>query len=86
MQAVRLEPHVDHRGSLFEIVNFDHPFWQEPVVYAYAITIRPGRIKGWGMHKLQTDRYADRQRLRPRRALRRPHGVAHARADRRRAS
>ena len=57
VQAVRLEPHVDHRGSLFEIVNFDHPFWQEPVVYAYAITIRPGRIKGWGMHKLQTDRY-----------------------------
>ena len=57
VQAVRLEPHVDHRGSLFEIVNFDHPFWQEPVVYAYAIMIRPGRIKGWGMHKLQTDRY-----------------------------
>jgi len=41
-----------------EIVNFDHPFWQEPVVHAYGITIRPGRIKGWGMHKLQTDRYA----------------------------
>ena len=58
VQAARLEPHVDHRGSLFEIVNFDHPFWQDPVVHAYAITIRPGRIKGWGMHKLQTDRYA----------------------------
>jgi dTDP-4-dehydrorhamnose 3,5-epimerase len=57
VQAARLEPHVDHRGSLFEIVNFEHAFWQEPVVYAYAITIRPGRIKGWGMHKLQTDRY-----------------------------
>jgi len=48
----------DHRGSLFEIANFDEPFWKEPVVYAYAITVRPGRIKGWGMHKLQTDRYA----------------------------
>ena len=58
VQAVRLEPHADHRGSLFELVNFDHPFWQEPVVHAYGITIRPGRIKGWGMHKLQTDRYA----------------------------
>jgi hypothetical protein len=34
------------------IVNFDQPFWEEPVVYAYGITIRPGRIKGWGMHKL----------------------------------
>jgi len=50
-------PHVDHRGSLTEIVNFDHPFWAEPVVYAYCFTIRPGRIKGWGMHKLQSDRY-----------------------------
>jgi dTDP-4-dehydrorhamnose 3,5-epimerase len=55
--AARLSPHVDHRGSLFEIANFDHPFWQEPVVYVYAVTIRSGRIKGWGMHKLQTDRY-----------------------------
>jgi len=38
-------------------VNFAHSFWDEPVVYAYCITIRPGRIKGWGMHKLQSDRY-----------------------------
>ena len=50
VRSARLEPHVDHRGSLFELVNFDHPFWQEPVVHAYGITIRPGRIKGWGMH------------------------------------
>lgn len=57
VESARLEPQVDHRGSLFEVVNFDHPFWQEPVVYAYGITIRPGRIKGWGVHKLQTDRY-----------------------------
>ena len=53
----RLAPHVDHRGSLVEMVNFDHPFWADEVVYAYAITILPGRIKGWGMHKLQSDRY-----------------------------
>jgi hypothetical protein len=32
-------------------------FWSEPVVYGYEIMIRPGRIKGWGMHELQTDRY-----------------------------
>jgi dTDP-4-dehydrorhamnose 3,5-epimerase len=55
--SARLNPHVDHRGSLYEIVNFDHPFWEEAVVYAYAVTIRPGRIKGWGMHKVQSDRY-----------------------------
>jgi dTDP-4-dehydrorhamnose 3,5-epimerase len=49
--------HVDHRGSLTEVVNFDDPFWDEPVVYSYCFTIRPGRIKGWGMHLKQADRY-----------------------------
>lgn len=49
--------HADHRGSLMETVNFEDPFWEEPVVYAYTFTVAPGRIKGWGMHKLQTDRY-----------------------------
>ena len=27
------------------------------IVYGYEIMIRPGRIKGWGMHEQQTDRY-----------------------------
>ena len=49
--------HVDHRGSLTEAVNFDDPFWDEPVVHSYCVTIRPGRIKGWGMHREQADRY-----------------------------
>lgn len=26
-------------------------------MYAYRITVRPGRIKGWGMHRIQSDRY-----------------------------
>jgi dTDP-4-dehydrorhamnose 3,5-epimerase len=50
--------HSDHRGTLMETVNFDSPFWEESVVYAYTFTVAPGRIKGWGMHRLQTDRYA----------------------------
>ncbi|HEX5526642.1 MAG TPA: hypothetical protein VFX44_05525 [Solirubrobacterales bacterium] len=50
--------HGDHRGSLMETVNFDHPFWEEPAVYAYTIPVAPGRIKGWGMHRHQADRYA----------------------------
>lgn len=50
--------HGDHRGALMETVNFDHPFWEEPVVHAYTITVAPGRIKGWGMHRRQDDRYA----------------------------
>jgi dTDP-4-dehydrorhamnose 3,5-epimerase len=48
---------ADHRGSLLEVVDVRDPFWQEPIVYAYRISIRPGRIKGWGMHKIQSDRY-----------------------------
>lgn len=53
----RLWPFIDHRGSMLEVVNFDDPFWQEPIVYVYRVTILPGRIKGWGMHRLQADRY-----------------------------
>lgn len=53
----RLVSHVDHRGSLTEAVNFDNDFWDEPIVYSYCITIRPGRVKGWGMHRKQADRY-----------------------------
>jgi dTDP-4-dehydrorhamnose 3,5-epimerase len=53
----RLQPQVDARGQLIEIVNFARPFWTEPVGYSYCFTIEPGRIKGWGMHKLQADRY-----------------------------
>jgi dTDP-4-dehydrorhamnose 3,5-epimerase len=54
---VRAMPQVDHRGTLTEVVNFDNDFWDEPIVYAYCFTIRPGRIKGWGMHLKQADRY-----------------------------
>jgi dTDP-4-dehydrorhamnose 3,5-epimerase len=55
--AERAVVQADHRGTLMEAVNFDHPFWEEPVVHAYTFTVAPRRIKGWGMHKLQTDRY-----------------------------
>jgi dTDP-4-dehydrorhamnose 3,5-epimerase len=53
-----LSANVDHRGSLTEVIDRSWPFWGEPIVYAYLFTIRPGRIKGWGMHERQTDRYA----------------------------
>ncbi|MCA1656587.1 MAG: dTDP-4-dehydrorhamnose 3,5-epimerase family protein [Actinobacteria bacterium] len=53
----RAVSHVDHRGSLTEAANLSDPFWDEPIVYAYCVTIAPGRIKGWGMHRLQADRY-----------------------------
>jgi dTDP-4-dehydrorhamnose 3,5-epimerase len=53
----RLTPRVDHRGTLTEVIDLEAPFWSEPVVYSYLFTIRPGRIKGWGMHERQVDRY-----------------------------
>lgn len=53
----RLSPLADHRGSLARVLDTRDPFWSEPIVYAYEVMIRPGRIKGWGMHELQTDRY-----------------------------
>lgn len=49
--------HADNRGSLIPFMDVRKPFWSEPVVYGYCFTIRPGRIKGWGMHDHQTDRY-----------------------------
>ena len=53
----RLAPLADHRGSLLPFLDVRDEFWSEPVVYGYEIMIRPGRIKGWGMHEQQTDRY-----------------------------
>ena len=57
VRYVRLVSQIDHRGSLTEAVNFDHDFWEEPIVYSYCFTIRPGGLKAWGMHLKQADRY-----------------------------
>lgn len=49
--------HSDDRGSVCEM--FD-PRWQwhpAPFAFAYFFTLRPGRIKGWGMHMRHEDRY-----------------------------
>ena len=49
--------HVDERGTVCEM--FD-PRWQwhaDPLVFIYNFSLRPGMIKGWGMHKLHDDRY-----------------------------
>lgn len=49
--------HADHRGRVFEIYQGQSDYWTEPVVYCYAFTIRPGQVKGWGLHERKTDRY-----------------------------
>jgi dTDP-4-dehydrorhamnose 3,5-epimerase len=53
----RTRVYGDQRGALIPFMDLREPFWSEPVVYGYFITVRPGRIKGWGMHELQADRY-----------------------------
>jgi dTDP-4-dehydrorhamnose 3,5-epimerase len=57
VRAERLAGYHDHRGALVPFMDFSKPFWSEPIVHAYEFTIRPGRIKGWGMHLRQADRY-----------------------------
>jgi dTDP-4-dehydrorhamnose 3,5-epimerase len=53
----RAVTHLDDRGSVCEM--FD-PRWQwhsDPLVFVYMFTLRPGKVKGWGLHKLHEDRY-----------------------------
>ncbi|MCZ7648421.1 MAG: dTDP-4-dehydrorhamnose 3,5-epimerase family protein [Planctomycetota bacterium] len=56
IEGVRVLPlitHVDARGSLTQLPR---ELFSEPVVDAHQVSIRPGRVKGWIVHKLQTDR------------------------------
>ncbi len=49
--------HRDERGSVTELYDPRWAWHQEPLVFSYLFTIRPGMIKGWGLHKLHEDRY-----------------------------
>lgn len=49
--------HVDHRGRVFELFPGLNDYWQEPLVYCYAWSIRVGTMKGWGLHEGKSDRY-----------------------------
>ena len=52
----RLEPREDKRGELVELYRQSWNLHAEPLVYSYMVTLRPGAIRGWAMHKLQDDR------------------------------
>jgi dTDP-4-dehydrorhamnose 3,5-epimerase len=54
----RLVPHQDKRGELVELYRPGWPVHTDPLVYSYMVTLRPGAIRGWAMHKLQDDRIA----------------------------
>lgn len=49
--------HDDDRGSVTEIFDPRWGWSDEPMVFSYVFTIRPGVVKGWGLHKLHEDRY-----------------------------
>lgn len=49
--------HVDDRGSVCEMYDSRWSWHKDPMVFSYVYTIRPGVIKGWGIHKKHEDRY-----------------------------
>lgn len=49
--------HVDDRGTVCELFDPRWGWHPDPLVFAYSFTIRPGMIKGWGMHRKHEDRY-----------------------------
>jgi len=46
----------DHRGTLCVILDPRRSSAEEPIVYSYQVTIRPGAIKGWIRHATYADR------------------------------
>lgn len=54
----RLPTHADPRGTVMELYDLRWGFHPDPLVFAYTFTIRPGIVKGWGLHKKHQDRYA----------------------------
>jgi dTDP-4-dehydrorhamnose 3,5-epimerase len=49
--------HLDERGAVVEIFDPRWNWHPDPVVFTYSFTIRPGFMKGWGLHKDHEDRY-----------------------------
>lgn len=52
----RARTHADERGTLCEIFDPRWGFTEDPLVYAYLVTIRIGQVRGWVVHREQTDR------------------------------
>ena len=49
--------HSDERGSVVELFDPRWDWHGDPLVFSYSFTIRPGMIKGWGVHRKHEDRY-----------------------------
>jgi dTDP-4-dehydrorhamnose 3,5-epimerase len=60
IDGMRLKPlttHADERGSVVELYDPRWKWHDEPLVFAYSFTIRPGIVKGWNLHRDHEDRY-----------------------------
>jgi len=56
--AVReLKTHIDDRGALWELLDPRWEFSDDPLTYAYAFEVRPGKVKAWNVHREHEDRY-----------------------------
>ncbi len=49
--------HVDFRGSVTEMFDTRWNVHPDPIEFVYCFTIRPGVVKGWGLHQRHDDRY-----------------------------
>jgi dTDP-4-dehydrorhamnose 3,5-epimerase len=47
---------VDERGTLVEILSLGENSVDLPIVHVYMVSIRPGQVKGWVVHRKQDDR------------------------------
>src|SRR5882672_7399815 len=52
-----LPTHVDERGSVVELYDTRWNWHPDPLVFAHCFTVRPGYVKGWGLHEAHEDRY-----------------------------
>jgi dTDP-4-dehydrorhamnose 3,5-epimerase len=52
----RARTHADERGTLCEVFDARWGFTEDPLVYAYLVTLRPDQIRGWVVHLEQSDR------------------------------
>ena len=49
--------HFDERGSVCELFDERWGWTSSPLVFSYCFTLRPNKVKGWGMHMKHEDRY-----------------------------
>ena len=49
--------HLDERGSVCEMFDARWNWHPAPITFVYMFTLRPGMVKGWGLHKEHEDRY-----------------------------